>query len=382
MPIRIMHVVNSLGQGGLENGLVNLIGRMDPVGFEHSVYTLRSLGPNLERLPLNRVKVVCLGLTGARSQARELVRAIRQYRPDIVHSRNWGAIEAVLAARWVGSCAVVHGEHGLETDASVAEPWRRIAFRRVAFELADRVLSVSYQLRELHAQRTGFSKDRIAVFHNGVDSLRFSPDATKRAHSRRELGLTDDDFCIGCVGNLLPVKDHLTLVQAAAGMGEAGVRWRLVIIGEGPERPRLEAFLNNHPAWKDRVMLLGSRIGVPDLLRSMDVYVLPSKSEGISNSLLEAMATGLPVAATRVGGNPEVVIDGESGLLFPAGDTRRLTDLLLLLESNRDLRERLGQAAQRRIRDEFAVESMVARYEELYESLRPATASVRAVARV
>jgi sugar transferase (PEP-CTERM/EpsH1 system associated) len=385
MSIRIMHIVDSLGRGGLENGLVNLIDRLDPSCFEHVVFAIRGLGPNVDRLPCNRVRVACLAKkqTDSSFQVPALARAIREFKPDILHSRNWGAIESVIAGRWVGSCALVHSEHGLESDVNTNEPWRRVCFRRLAFELADRVLTVSDQLRDLHTQRTGFPAQKITVIHNGVDPRRFAANPATRYHVRRELGLLDYEFCVGCVGNLLPVKDHMTLFKAIEGLAESRDNWHLLIIGEGPERPKLEAFVNGHPQWKRRVSLLGSSDRVPELLNAMDVYVLPSVAEGISNSLLEAMASELPVVVTAAGGNPEIVVDGESGLLFPVGESKKLTERLLLLEGRHELRSQLGRQAVRRVRQEFSIDSMVRKYHQLYESLAPTlTVPVRATAGV
>ena len=374
MPIRIMHVVDSLGKGGLENGLVNLIGRLDPAQFEHIVYTMRGLGPNAERLPMDRVQVISLGKKDSdfRFQSGALARAVRHFRPDVLHSRNWGAIEAVIAGRWVGSCALVHSEHGLEVDATAKEPWRRVCFRRLAFELASRVLSVSYQLRDLHARRTGFPAHKITVIHNGVDSRRFSPDPLTRARVREELRLDQAEFCIGCVGNLLPVKSHMTLLEAIAGFPVSDGNWRLLLIGEGPERQKLESFVDAHPEWKHRVSFMGSSNRVPELLQAMDVFVLPSMAEGICNALLEAMASGLPVVATAVGGNPEVVVHGESGLLFAVGDSRALASHLSEIRRQGELRLQLGQRAVQRVRERFSVDSMVQKYAELYRSVGPA----------
>jgi sugar transferase (PEP-CTERM/EpsH1 system associated) len=376
MRIRIMHVVNNLGKGGLETGLVNLVERMDPCRFEHVVCTIRGLGPNVERLPRERVQVISLpdGNLNSRVQTPALVRAIRQCRPDIVHSRNWAAIEAVMAGRLARVPAVVHSEHGYEAKASVKEPMRRVCFRRLAYQLADRVLSVSFQLRDLHATRTGFPARRITVIHNGVDRTRFFPDPQARHRVRTELGIAGSDFCIGCVANLLPVKDHMTLLESLIPMSERGGDWRLVLIGEGPERSRLEAFIEQRPAFKPRVSLLGSSGRVPELLRAMDVFVLPSVAEGICNSLLEAMATGLAVIATAVGGNPEVVVDSQSGLLFPAGDVRTLASHLLQLQTQPQLRMQLGKGAIQRVEEQFSIESMVQAYEQLYGSVRRATA--------
>ncbi len=154
-----------------------------------------------------------------------------------------------------------------------------------------------------------------------------------------------------------------------------------MVIGEGAERRKLEEFVQAHPEWRDRVTFLGLSHRVPELFAAMDVYVLSSVIEGISNSLLEAMASGLPAIATSVGGNPEVVIDGESGLLFPAGDFNRLADRLLLLRQQPDMRARLSQQARRRVREEFSIDSMVRSYQEVYEGLT-AVAPVRAAVAV
>ena len=231
---------------------------------------------------------------------------------------------------------------------------------------------MSYQLRDVHARATGFPARRIEVIHNGVDSRRFYPDAAVRAQVRDGLGIGDHEFCIGAVANLLPVKDHMTLLRAVSGLAAVCSNWRLLIAGEGPQRSDLEGFVNNHATWKHRVSFLGSSDCVPDILRALDVYVLPSVAEGISNSLLEAMATGVPPVVSAVGGNPEVVVDGESGLLFPTGDPAQLTERLQSLRAHEELRRRLGKNAMNRAREEFSIESMIRKYEQLYRNVVPA----------
>jgi sugar transferase (PEP-CTERM/EpsH1 system associated) len=385
MPIRIMHIVDSLAVGGLQNGLANLIDRMDMTRFEHVVCAMRPIDEaNAQRFSPGRARVMGLSMeeSASRFQVGALARRIRAVEPDIVHTRNWGTSEGLLAARQVGACTRIHSEHGIDWDTTTKEPWRRILFRRLAFQLADRVVSVSYQLRDLHARRTGFPARKITVIHNGVDSRRFFPDVSVRARVRRELGLGEDEFCIGCVGNLIPVKDHITLLKAVDGLAKCGLPWRLLIAGDGPEFSKLTEFVNSHSGWKDRVTFLGRSSSVPELLNAMDVYVSSSLTEGISNSVLEAMATGLPVVVTATGGNPEVVVDGESGLLFPVGDCLRLADHLRSLEAQRELRIGLGQQALRRVRDEFSIDSMVGNYTRIYENyLAVGAAPMRTVAR-
>jgi len=380
MPIRILHVIDSLGNGGLENGVVNLIRHMDATRFEHCVCTVRAMGPNAQRLPLERVKLIHIGENrNSRTQFGALGRVIRELRPDVVHSRNWGGIEAVIASRLRG-CGVVHSEHGFEAQAGAGETWRRRCFRRLAFELAHRVLCVSERLRETCARSTGFDASRITVIHNGVDAGRFSPSADERLRVRRELAIAEGEFCVGCVGNLAPVKGYGTLLEALRRLGAAAKGWRLVIAGEGPERSKLEAAAREAERFGARVSFLGRSARVPELLNAFDVYALPSLNEGISNSLLEAMATGLPVLASDAGGTPEVVEDGRSGVLFHAGDANALSASLLRLYEQRDWRDELGRNARCRTRGEFSIASMVRGYAGIYESLaRGAVSALAAV---
>lgn len=386
MPIRIMHVVDTWAVGGLQNGLANLTERMDATHFEHVICAIRQTDERSARsVPAGRTRLMCLSKeeSDSRFQIPALVRRIREIRPDIVHTRNWGTFEALLAARYVGGSASVHSEHGIDWDTTAKEPWRRLLCRRLAFQLADRVLSVSHQLRALHARRTGFPARKIEVIHNGVDSRRFSPDRAARARVRQELRIGDNEFCIGCVGNLIPVKDHLTLLRGIAGFAQSGRPWRLLVAGDGPELAKLTAFVDTHPDCKDRVIFVGRSNSVAELLSAMDVYVLSSLTEGISNSLLEAMATGLPVVVTATGGNPEVVVDGDSGLLFRVGDDAQLAGHLLALEARSEWRAQLAQRALRRVRGEFSIDSMVRKYEEIYQNLGTAVAApARTVARV
>jgi sugar transferase (PEP-CTERM/EpsH1 system associated) len=369
--IRIMHIVEALGVGGgIENGLANLIQQMDPSRFEHIACAVFRLGPQLERYRSDHVQVVCLEQKARRFaiQVRPLARIIREQKPDIVHSRNWGTLDAIIAARLVRTCSIIHSEHGVEMNPS-AEPSRRSWLRRIGFELADRVFSVSYQLRDALAKRTGFSERKIEVIHNGVESKRFRQDPSARSRFRQELGIADDDFCIGCVGRLNRIKDYPTTLRAVEVFSKACVSWRLLIAGSGPELVGLKEFVSANPGLHRRVHFLGTTERVPEFLNAIDTYVLSSLWEGISNSLLEAMAIGLPVIASDTGGTPEVIVDGESGLSFPVGDFQRLADRLLMLYRQPDVRDRLGKHAQERIRRDFSLDAMVRSYEHMYDAV-------------
>jgi sugar transferase (PEP-CTERM/EpsH1 system associated) len=369
MPIRIMHVLESLGVGGgVETGVAHLIEGMDRQRFEHILCAVFPVGPWIERFRIAPMVPLEQPRKRLSVQVGPLSRAIRQMNPDIVHSRNWGALEAVIAARWVRCCRVIHSEHGVEVDPA-SEPKGRAWFRRVSFEMADRVFSVSHQLRDSLARCTGFSARKIGVIHNGVEIARFRREPAVRRRFRTELGLSEREFAIGCVGRLSRIKDYPTILRAAEQFEQFCPAWRLLILGEGTERQELEKLVTATAVLQRRVCLLGASDRVADFLNAIDVYVLPSIREGISNSLLEAMAASLPVVATNTGGNPELVVDGESGILFPVGDSERLAELLRGLYNQPETREQLGTQALARVRRQFSLDSMISKYEHLYQEL-------------
>jgi sugar transferase (PEP-CTERM/EpsH1 system associated) len=371
MRTRILHVLDNLGNGGLQNGVSNVIDRLDPDRFEHILCGIRPVEEQHKHpFSIDRAQQTCIGSAGAlgRTQFPAFVRVIRDWKPHIVHSRNWGAIEAVMASRYTGGCAIVHSEHGIDHDTPDGEPYRRSWFRRFAFEVADRVVCVSSTIANLHAARTGFPKNKIRIIHNGVDDVKFTRNMEVRARIRAELGIMTDEFCIGSVGNLMPVKDYLTTMRALTSFSHHVTKWRMVIAGDGPELNALNTFLEAHPDCRSRVRILGRSKRIAELLNAMDAYVLSSLTEGINNSLLEAMATGLPVVATAAGGNPEVVLHYDCGLMFSVGNFEELADHLLRLYHRQDVRTRLGSQAVRRVQTEFSMSSMVWNYEQLYSS--------------
>ncbi len=379
MAIRILHVVEALGVGGgVENGIANLIERMDRDRFEHVQCAVFRLGTQVERYPAERVQMICLDQSTKKLavQVGPLAQLIRKVKPDVVHSRNWGAMEAVVAGRWVGSCGVIHSEHGVEVNPD-AEPRRRGWMRRVVFGLADEVFAVSYQLRDMLVSRTGIAQRKIGVIHNGVDTRKFQHDPGARRQLRAELGIGEKEFFIGCVGRLNKIKDYPTLLRAVEILHGSGAPWRLAIAGGGPELGELQALAASRPALAGRVQFLGPWDRVPALLNAIDTYVLPSLCEGISNSLLEAMAAGAAAIVSDTGGNPEVVADGESGLLFPVGDFQQLAQKLARLQGSPELRAELGRRAVRRIEEQFSLDAMVEQYEAMYGRLAMKRAPAR-----
>ena len=364
----VVHVIDSLQVGGTENGLVNLVGALAGE-LRHTVIAMTATGPLAARLPAG-VEVVVVGKRPGLDPAALLRLAghLRRLRPDIVHSRNWGALDAVPAARLARVRSVVHGEHGREIADPHGLDARRNRIRRWLAPLVDRYVTVSLDLGRWLAGTVGVASRKIVTIHNGVDMRRFGePD---RAAGRAALGVEGDTVVLGTVGRLDPVKDQMGLLDAYARLPERGASHRLVLVGDGPCRADLEARAAQ-PDLRGRVRILGERGDVPRLLAGFDVFVLPSIAEGISNTVLEAMASGLPLVATRTGGNPELVEDGVTGRLVPVGDRAVLAAALADYVADPHLRARHGKAGRQRATEEFSLERMAEGHRRLYAELAP-----------
>jgi len=365
---RIMHVIDSFGTGGTEEGIRKLLSGLDPATFEQIVCTV---APTPQPEARTGIRVISVGRPSGGRQVLvgRLKRMFDQERPHLVHSRNWGAIEAVPAARWAGVHAVVHSEHGLESNTIARQPWRRNVVRRLCFNWADRVFAVSQSLRAYYAEQLPIAPDRIRVIPNGVDTERFRPQMDARKAVRQKLKLTPEAMVVGTAGRLDPVKDHRTLFRAVELVLSQHVPVQLVIVGDGPERAALEADVRARSLLSGRALFVGERSEVASLMNGLDVFVLPSLAEGMSNALLEAMAVGIASVATRVGGNPELVEGGISGLLFEAGDTQALAGYLKALALDPLWRHSLGLAARKRVEGSFSLERMLGSYTQLYEDV-------------
>ena len=329
---------------------------------------MRDARADLASSPLLSGRVLRAGGSKEGSQlgVRRLVRVFRAWKPHIVHSRNWGAIEAIPAARLAGVPIAIHSEHGYELDMLEGLPLRRRVIRLGFYQLADAVFAVTRDLSSYHARQVRWRAGKISTIYNGVDATRFSPRPAERIRMRRELGLPESRFVIGAAGRLVPIKSYPTLLKAAGKLVRSGHDISILIIGAGPERPSLEQMA---APLGDRVLFLGERNDLPALFNAMDGFAQTSICEGMSNTILEAMASALPVLATRVGGNPELVADGTTGLLFPAQDASALADGLSLLASNFELRRTLGGAARLRVLEEFTLDRMIDAYAALYSTL-------------
>ena len=366
--LRVLHILDHLDTGGTEYGVLKVVQGLAGNRFDSRICIMRDARTDLASSPLLDGRVLRAGgpKEGSQFGIRRLVSVFRALRPHIVHSRNWGAIESIPAARWAGVPVAIHSEHGYELDMLKGLPLRRRVLRRGFYHLADAVFAVTRDLSAYHAKQVHWRGDKIRTIYNGVNTDRFAPRAADRIRIRKELGLPEDRFVVGAAGRLVPIKSFPTLVKAAEILAGSGHDISVLIVGAGPERASLERLA---APLGDRARFLGERNDLPALLNAMDCFAQTSICEGMSNTILEAMASALPVLATRVGGNPELVIDQTTGLLFPVQDSSALAQRLSLLAHNFDFRRALGEAARRRAVAEFSLDGMIEAYSALYLTL-------------
>ena len=373
----VMHVIHSLAIGGLENGLVNLINCMPADAYRHAIvcvedftdFRLRIQRPGVEVVAMNRSQI------GTKRLRRALFTLCRQWRPAIVHSRNMSGLDALVPARLAGVRHIVHGEHGWDTGDLHGQHWKPRLLRQVHSPLVSRYLAVSRDIERYLVQQVGIRAGRVTRVCNGVDCDRFTPQAPAGERSRDWLPdsfRADGLVRIGTVGRTQPVKNQALLLQAFAALLQQSPELRdsarLVLLGDGPLLPDLRA-LAQSLGIADLCHLPGAFADMPRALRALDLFVLPSLNEGISNTILEAMASQLPVLASAAGGNVELVSDGSAGALFPATDGPALTALLARYLAQPGLRRSHGAEARRLALQDYSLTTMVQSYQRVYDGL-------------
>lgn len=382
-PPLIVHIINRLAIGGLENGLVNLINHMPPDRYRHAIVCLTDFTDFRDRLAKSNIPVVALHKR-ARHDPGCYVRmwkTLRTLRPAIVHTRNLPTMEHALIAAAAGVSRRIHGEHGRDMYDLDGTNFKYRLLRKALAPSIAHFTAVSKDLSSWLVDTVGVGRDRVSHIYNGVDVERFRPRTGPRKPVGPEGFVRHEHIVIGWVGRMQAVKDPLTLVRAFIHLLDRRPDWRdvirLVMVGGGPLREEAQWLLRGAGV-DDLAWLPGEHAEIPKLMRSMDLFVLPSRAEGISNTVLEAMASGLPVVATRVGGNPELVVDGATGALVPPAEPEAIADVVAAYVQQRDHLTMHGRAARARAETCFSMTAMVNGYLAVYDRVlaeRPVASS-------
>lgn len=354
-----------LVSGGTQRHLLEVLKLIDRSRFVPIVIAAKSGGPLGSAIRAAGVELVELGL-GPTMVGRDFLRCVREAtealrtrRVRVIQYFEWrSAMIALLAARRAGGCRIVAARRSVPKEQGV-QRW----LAELAVRVADRIVVNAELLRP-----KGRAGERTDVIPSGVDTERFHPTAGN-ADAKERLGIAPGTPLIGTVGRLEPRKGTATLLAATAAL-RAGGRHdaALVVVGDGPLRAELEAEAARLGIGA-QVRWLGDRSEVGAVLEALDVFVLPSRTEGMSNALLEAMATARPVVATAVGGTPEVIADGVSGLLVPADDAAAMATAIGRLLDDPRAAARLGAAARQTVEERYGARSMVRRLEAVYAAV-------------
>lgn len=359
----VLYLSTSSGPGGAERVIQHLAAFVDRRRFRPLICLFRPgwLKEQCEREGVPTYVLPCRAVWDW-NWVLEVRKIIRRERVVLIHAHEFDAIvHGTAVARLLGIpiVATVHGKHYY---------WEKFR-RRLAYRLVSRyatIVAVSEDLKRFIVGEVGISSERIRVIYNGVGPMP-RIDQAELAELKTELGIDPSEQVVGLVGSLYPVKGHKYLLEAVPTILKTYPRTTFIIIGRG----ELEVALKEETArlgLEPKVRFLGLRQDVPRLLALMDVFVLPSLSEGLSMALLEAMAAGKPAVATNVGGNPELVVQGETGLLVPSEDCTALASEIGALLSNRGLASRFGEAARARVERRFSLNAMVNNYQSLYDT--------------
>ncbi|WP_437983329.1 glycosyltransferase family 4 protein [Sorangium sp. So ce117] len=371
-PAKVAHVVLSLNVGGLERVVLRLLDRMTRDRFAPVVCALQEPGALAEELARLGVPLVVLSRKPGLDPGLPLRLSawLRREGISLVHTHNpgphlYGALAAGLlrAAAFPGGGGprVIHTKHG----RNYPKQKRKVLVNRLAAALTDRVVAVSDDSRAVALEVEHVDPAKVVTILNGVDTDVFRPGDAGAARAR--LGVPATGYHVGCVARLSPEKDHATLLDAFARLRATRPDAHLTLIGDGPRRPALEAQAERL-GLGGAVTFTGTRGDVAELLPAFDVFALASLTEGISLTLIEAAAAGLPIVATRVGGNPEIVVDGETGLLVPAAAPETLAGALEAAAERED-RAEMGLRGRARVMERFGIDRMARAYEDLYDEV-------------
>ena len=367
--INILHLVYKLTYGGAERILANIVNRSNS-HFRHTICSFATSDGFAETIQ-DRALIVRLD----KAQGNDLriparIKTLCRKRDiALIHSISWGTyLEGYLGGLMCGikRPRFVFAFHGKTISDLYGIPRRRIWAQRLLALGCDAIVAPSRQMANDYSTTFGVSPKKLTLIYNGVDEEEYRP-AVRGENPRTKFGFAEEDIIIGCVARLDPVKNFPRLIKSFARVVDAVPKSRLMVVGGGDQFHQLNELIRQLKL-QDSVLLTGMRSDSAHCMRAMDIYILPSLYEGFSVTILEAMATGLPVLAGRVGGTPELVQDGVNGYLFEIDETQEecMVTLMIRLCEDSVLRQKLGQQGRQQVLEKFTLSGMVHEYEKMF----------------
>ncbi len=378
MPL-IAHIVFSFDVGGLENGVVNLINQSDANKFRHVIICLSHYTDFFKKIKKNDVEIYALDKKPGKDflMFYRLYKLLKIIKPDIVHTRNMATLECQLPALLAGIRARVHGEHGWDmVDLSGGNKKYQL-LRKLFVPIVKQYIVLSKESYYYLLDTINVKQNKINHIYNGVALDKFSAVTTLTNNLVPEDFISDNTLVFGTVGRMAEVKNQLFLVNTFFELldkhPEFSNRIRLLIVGDGillkPAQKLVNDYYKKHHDKNSSVYFTGKTDKVAELLRLMNVFVLPSLAEGISNTILESMASSLPVIASNVGGNSELVQHNKTGFIVPVNDINTLKNTMKKYLDDPELVSQQGQAGRKRVEDCFSLSGMINHYENVYQKV-------------
>lgn len=368
MKINVMYVIEELELGGAERVVIDQATMLDRERYNAIVCCLRAKGAFAADLEKGHVPVVelCKKPGFDPSVLAKLRKVIKDHRIDVVHTHLW------VANLWGRMAGILSGVKVVVTEHNV-DVWKggvHKAADRLLAPFTARICAVSWQVRHFYVDDVGIHPKKVEVVYNGTRTAVKSRDEDRNRALKRELGIRDDRPVIVNIGRLVEAKAHPVFFEALRLLDRQGMEFNALTVGDGPLKGKLLAE-GQDLIESGRLLLTGLRKDVDRILDIADISVLASTREGFSMVVLESMAKGVPVVATRVGGNPEQIIDGKTGLLVDTGDSEALAEAMKRILSDSELARRMSLASRRRVEEEFSLSKMMKRTESIYEDILP-----------
>ncbi|MFH1593983.1 MAG: glycosyltransferase [Candidatus Omnitrophota bacterium] len=364
---KVLYLCRHLNYGGAEMGLLTTLKNIDRDKFNFVIVSIEKKGPVGALIGKLGFKVIYLDSKAGLFNIFliwKITQILKEERPDILHT-------SLFYANFFGRCAallarprvVIIEERSMYTE----KRFYHVVIDKILSVFTDKIIVCSNSVLDFTVRQEGIDRDKFCLIYNAVDTERFNISKPKEA-LRAEYGFSNDQFIIGTVGSLIPKKGHRFLIKAISELNEYIPGLKLLVIGEGESRGYLTELARLYKS-QENVQFLGARMDVPELMKLLDIFALPSLQEGFPRTLIEAMYSGIPVVASNISGIPEVILDGENGCLVPPGDHAAMTDKIRILYKDPALRNSMGLKARDKIASGYLPGDYVKSLENLYTYL-------------